>query len=265
MPLPTEPKKPSDRLQDYSLIFAGTKKCGKTSLAVQWPKHYMMECEPGNALHLEARYDDMYSWENIIQSTKDLQSSQGYCQTLIIDDVPSAYFYCLQHTRKELKLEINDPDNFTVWGSTKKKFMNWLLDIRKLGCGLIFTAHTEVKEYIDSSNNQKRYKLETTMSNQCNEMMDAIGVIWGVILVSENAERFMVLQETPFIKAGCGFTNHFLWEGKQLREISLGFTPQQAYANFLMAYSNALKPTGSILKAGGKVELLTVPKIEGKK
>jgi hypothetical protein len=264
MTLPTELKKPSDRLSDYSLIFAGTKKSGKSSFATQWPKHYMLECEPGNALHLQANYDDMFSWDDIIARTNDLKVNPGYCSTLIIDDVPSAYLYCLNSVRQELKLGISDPDTYTVWGTVLKKFQNWLLDLRKLGCGLIFTAHTEVKEYVDSSNGQKRYKLETTMSKQCNEMMDAIGVIWGVILVAESGERYMVLGETPFIKAGCGFTNHFLWEGKQLREISLGFTPQQAYINFQLAFNNQLKPSGSILKAGGKVELLTAPPKTGK-
>jgi 3'-phosphoadenosine 5'-phosphosulfate sulfotransferase len=264
MTLPTELKKPSQNLKDYSLIFAGTKKCGKTSLAVQWPKHYMMECEPGNALHLEANYDDIYSWDQILEKTKDIKQNPGYCQTLIVDDVPSAYFYCLQSVRKELGLQVNDPDNFTVWGTTKKKFMNWLLDLRQLGIGLIFTAHTDVKEYVDAGNGRKIHKLETTMSNQCNEMMDAIGVIWGVILVAESGERFMVIEETPFIKAGCGFTDHFLWQGNRIKEIPLGYNPKQAYANFLMAFHNQLEPKGSALK-GGKVELLTVPKVEGKR
>jgi hypothetical protein len=259
MTLPTELKKPSDRLSDYSLIIAGTKKCGKTSFAVQFPQHYMMECEPGNALHLEANYEDMFSWEDIISKTRELKASPGYCRTLIVDDIPSAYFYCLQHTRNELKLGLTDPDNFTVWGTTKKKMQGWLLDLRSLGCGLIFTAHTDVKEWVDSSTGAKKFKLETTMSNQCNEMMDAIGVIWGVILVAENGERYMVIDETPFIKAGCGFTSHFLWEGKRVREFSLGFTPKEAYANFQMAYNNMMKPT-NYLKPGGKVELLTPPK-----
>jgi hypothetical protein len=260
MTLPTAIKEPSNNLQDYSILIAGPKKVGKTSFVTQFPNHYMMECEPMNALNVAANYDDIYSWEEILGKTKDLEGvGTKYCKQLIIDSIPSAYYYCLESTRKKLGIDVIAKDNFDVWRTIGKEFQDWILRIRKLGMGITYTCHIEIKELQNPVTNQTLYRMQPAMSNQLYKIMQAVGVLWGIMFSRADGMRSLLIEgDRTKVDVGNGFTNHFLWDNKRLTEIPLGYSPVEAYTNFMLAFNNALEPKQSALN-GGKVELV-VPK-----
>jgi septin family protein len=147
MPLTLERKirKPTDEINKYTLMFVGEKKIGKTSFAMQFPKHHILEFEIGNASHLECSYDDVHNWEEAEDALKQLQANPEFCETIIIDDIPTAYELCLEYVREvKFKKGLMDKNNYDVWSVTKKVFMDWVKGFEKLNMGRIYTAHTKI-------------------------------------------------------------------------------------------------------------------------
>ncbi len=102
--LPTEIKKPSDNIWDYTFFFAGDKKVGKTSFLAQFPDHFILEGEPKNADHIEGNYVDIHNWKEFLSYISLLEKTPNYCKILCIEDIPSIYRLLHLQTRKELKL-----------------------------------------------------------------------------------------------------------------------------------------------------------------
>ena len=90
--IPDEIKPPSNNFLDHTYLFVGPKGMGKTAFSLQMSKkHFMFECEPGNADHLGGRFVDIYNWD---QATQLLQSlvvnvKAGKIDCCIVDDIPS--------------------------------------------------------------------------------------------------------------------------------------------------------------------------------
>jgi len=235
--LPTELKISSETLDDKTLLWAGEKKWGKTSFIAQWPGHFILECEPGNANHVTANYVDVHNWEEAKEYLTLLEENPQYCTYACIDDVPSLYNYCVKYITKLLKLTILEALEFKGWGAIRREFESFIDRFQALKMGKHYTAHTEVVTAKDLRGREIS-KLETTMSKQCNEIMDGKTHFWGIFLRREKGERILVLEGDSFLKAGHGFKNHFWKNGVQLKEIDMGSSPEMAYQNFMEAYNN---------------------------
>lgn len=240
MTLPTKMNIPSENIADYTLFIAGDKKVGKTSLASQFPDHYIMEFEPGNASHLCCRHTDIHSWKEACDLIEEIKANPTYCKTLIIDDVPSLYRYCYQHARKLLRLGKIDKDNFDVWRTTRLEMTDLFQTILKLPVGKIFTAHTVITPVEDRHGNTYS-QLAAALSNQCREIIMGPMTLSGVMQFTEGGKRTLIIEGDNFVQAGHGFANNFTWKGQRLKEIPLGRSPQQGYENFMAAFNNKLE------------------------
>ncbi len=238
--LPTTIKKPKTEILDFNWFFAGVKKIGKTGFLAQWPGHFIAECEVGNADHLVRNSVDIRNWGEFLETITLLEQNPDYCKVFAIDDVPSLYDYCRVHVRRLLKLEDNEPEGFDGWRTIRNKFTATMDRVFSLKCGKIFTAHTEINSVADVRGKEIS-KLETTMSKQCNEVMDARMTFWGVMERDTLGNRIIILEGNSFIKAGHGFSDHFLWQGKRIRELPMGESAKEAYGNFVKAFNNQLE------------------------
>lgn len=238
--LPTERKKPKNNLGDFTYLFAGEKKCGKTSFVAQWPDHFILECEPGNAAHLDCNYEDIYEWDAFVSYIDLLEQNPNYCKTIIIDELAVAYELLTLKIRKELKLADTEPLGYTGWGAAKIRFHEVIKRIQNLKPGAIYTAHTKIKT-VELRTGKEVSKLETSLSDQAAGFMDNYTVFWGVMLFENEGKRVIQIQGDTFIKASNGFPDHFLRrDGTRMDKIPMGNSPQEAYSNFLRAFNNDL-------------------------
>lgn len=237
MKLPTQKKIPPDNIADYILMIVGEKKIGKTSFCAQFPDHFIMEFEPGNAKHLKANYEDVGSLATFDSLLKELEKNPGYCKTLILDEI--TILYDLIH-RKLLKMEaIEDPGQLGFgkgWGRIGRTFDNYITRLQSLGCGIIYTGHSEIKE-AETRSGRKISKLEAAMGGRVSKTMDRLTQFWGVMQFDEHGGRNMHITGDDYLKAGHGFSeNHFKLVNDGI--IPLGSSPVEAYQNFIKAWNN---------------------------
>lgn len=227
--------KPSDSLSDYTLMFAGEKKSGKTSLSAQFPDSFILEFEPGNAKHIECEYKDITSFSELDQALSFLEKNKDFCQTLVIDDVPSVYELVMVETRRYLKLSPEDKGSFDMWRVQKTKFNDVVYRIQNLPFGKIYTAHDKVRE-IELRSGRKMQQLETSMSGQCKEILDKYITLTGFIF-NEKEGKFLQIEGDEWVKANNGLSErHF----KGIKKIPLGNSAKEGYDNLIKAFNNLL-------------------------
>lgn len=239
--LPSKPNIPKQNLGDYIICIIGENKVGKTALASMFPKSFTMECAPGNADHLKILKQDIHNWQEARDVVTLLTKNPNYCDTVIIDEVDQLYWYCYHHVRQLYKKDDTEKDDFDVWRTIRNLFNNEIKRLIALKKGLIFTTHTSVKEYTDRGGNVT-HRVESSLSSQCFSVLGCLVTCWFIMQFTSDGNREMIIEGDDFIKAGHGFSDHFLDQnGNRIKKIPLGKNPMQAYGNLIMAFNNKLQ------------------------
>ena len=236
--LKKEIRKPIDDIALHTLMFVGEKKIGKTAFAVQFEDSHVLEMEVGNANHLECSYTDIHNWEQACGALVYLQENPDFCKTIIVDDVPTLYEYCLDWVRSREGKEGTDANNFDIWRGVKYYFGDWVRNFQALKMGRIFTAHTAVNEVELRKSNRKISQLEPSWSKQCREILEKYTKMTGYLMWNNENQRVIQIKGDDFVKANNGFHDHFIYNGEQVSEISMGASAKEAYDNFIYAYKN---------------------------
>ena len=244
--LPQIKKKPKDNPESMSWLFFGSSKVGKTSLCAQFPDHFILECNPGNADHLERNSVDIYSWEEAIEYINLVAKNPKYCKTFIVDEVHRLHHQLYKWARKLLKKKDGDQNNYDVWLLTRDKFIQIIDAIKELPMGCIITGNVE------EINEGSMPKLDVAGSKQIRAGLDGRFQIRAFIEKDQSGERFMVLDGDPRIEVGHCLNGHFNYGGNRLTRFSLGFSPEQGYANFTKAFNNQM-PGNVIVKPKPRV------------
>lgn len=239
--LPTQRKAIVNDISQHTLLFSGQKKIGKSSLAIQFPDHFMLEMEPGNATHLDANYEDIHSYEQAVAFITELEKQPNYCKTLVIDEIQILYDLTVEQVRKEQKLDMDEKFQFDQWRVTASYFRDLIFRIQKLPMGRIYTAHLEEKE-AETRSGKKFNRLEPRLSGQCNRVMENLIKMCGTIIIGPQGNRLMQIERDEYVEAYNCFQNNFInpLTNKKLTHIPLGDSPQQAYNNFIQAFNNQL-------------------------
>lgn len=236
--LPEAPKEAITSLNKSSILIFGPDKCGKTSFVTQFPHHFMLEFNPGNANHLRRNSVDIHSWEEAIDYLNLVASNPNYCETIIIDELHRFYTYCYRYVRGKLKMLETDKDNFDVWRTVRNLFSETLDKIKQLDKTLLMTCNEEVVEVSVGGRDIKM--LDINLNNQGRDMLHGFCLMRARIDYSADGGRLLQVDGVKNMNIGHGFSKNFLWEGARLKEINLGYSPEQAYSNFLAAYDNKL-------------------------
>src|SRR3990167_1243504 len=137
--LPTKHKTPITDIGRHALLISGEKKTGKSSFAVQFPDHFMLEMELGNASHLDANYEDIPDYETFDAYLTQLEKNPTYCKTIIVDEVQILYNYICEQIRKERRLSIDEKFTYEEWRLVRVYFVSILNRIKRLSMGAIYT------------------------------------------------------------------------------------------------------------------------------
>lgn len=235
--LEKEIKEPIDDIGRHTLMIVGEKKSGKSSFSAQFEDSHLLEYEIGNASHIRCSYTDIHNWEEACSALVFLQNNPSFCKTIVQDDVPTAYDLCLDWVRKKQGKDPSDPSNFDVWRETSYYFNDFIRNFEALPMGRIYTAHVEIVE-VELRKGKKVAQLQPSWSNQCRKILEKYIKMTGFILCNEENERVLQIRGDQFIKASNGFNEHFLLNGEQVSELSLGNSAKEGYENFLFAWNN---------------------------
>ena len=78
------------------------------------------------------------------------------------------------------------------------------------------------------------------MSNQAADVIQGLVDIWGNYTY-DGKKRYLLIEGSEEIDAGCRVEGHFLSEGQPMSKIYMGNSAKEAYKNFLAAFNNNLK------------------------
>lgn len=238
--LPTTLKQSVQNLTDFPCLFIGEKTSGKSSLIAQWPSHFILEFEVGNAKHIEGNWVDVPDWDTFVDYRRLLTANPTYCKALGMDGMNTLDYYAYVKSRQLLKMAEIDKDNYDVWGLKRKLLKSEFQELRKLPCTILYTAHTEVDSKTDIRGREVS-RLQCNFSKQMREFFDEQSVaVWGVLYKDNDHQTLMQIKGDSFVMADHKLKDHFRWNGYPIKTIPLGFSPEEAFRNFNAAFNNQL-------------------------
>jgi hypothetical protein len=239
--LPTELSEPSHDIGDYSFLFYGSKKIGKTSLAAQFPKALAFMFEPGGTA-LRLLQQPCPSWAHFKQSIDKLTVPCVY-KTFILDTASVLYDRCMEYACAKAGIEHPSDEGYGKgWDKVKKELTAQLSRIMLQDAGLIALAHDKVQE-VETKSGRKFNKIMPNLTGQAESYFAATIDVIGYYHIDDN-QRWLQIREDDFAMAGCRCEENFLTpDGQQIFKIPMGNSPQEAYANLLKAFNNQQKET----------------------
>ena len=236
MALSRERNKPSSDLSNYVIFLAGDKKVGKTSFCAQFPDHFIFEFEAGNAKHLECTYADVSDLKTFEKLLKEAENTP-WLKTLVLDEITYLYDMIMNDIcEKEDVMDLIEIGYGRGWGMVKRIFQEYLRRIQGIGCGVIYTAHTEIKT-IKTRQSREVSKIEANLAKQVGKDMDRLVHIWAVMQFGEESRRIMHIEGDDLLKAGHGFKGQ-CFKHVEKGTIFLGNSAKEAYRNFMDAWNN---------------------------
>lgn len=229
--LPSKLSTPSPDLADYSTLLFGEKKIGKTSLAAQFPNSFFMMFEPGGrALSIQQR--PVRDWLQAKKYLKLLQKDKEF-GTVVVDTADLAFKICQKYVVNKLGVEHpSDEEWGKGWEALRDEFTSWVMDLLMLDKGVIFISHATEKE-IRKRSGVKFHRVSPTMSGQAADILEGVIDIWAYYHY-EGKKRVLTVQGDEHTGAGHRVKGHFVG----YRDIPMGRSAEEAYANFIKAWNN---------------------------
>lgn len=205
-----QPTQISKDLKDKFILLYGKPKAGKTSMAVQFPKNFLMATEIGFHDIPNAMVGKIESWSDFKKYLRELALDKNKVRfdSITIDTVTLLWDLCAKHIASQNNVEsIADMPYGRGYDKTEKEFDDGLRKITLLGYGLILIAHSEIRieklgdtetEFIAPSLNKRPFRI-------VNQIVDIIGYIKIDFDKDGNETRNIYTRQTPTIMAGSRF------------------------------------------------------------
>ena len=234
--LPTEPTVRKKTIADYSMLFHGAKKIGKTLVAAEFPRAYFFQFEPGEG-DSPIMGNTIQTWEDFKGYSKELiRNSQKYGPA-VLDTAKIAYELAKKYICK--KMGIDDPGDEGYgkgWGAVNREFNETMLALMNRGRGTIFISHSEEKEikFLDGSASDM---IVPNLPKGAREFCEAIVDIWAYFAYDEKDNRIIQIRGNANLAAGHRLQTHFCG----ISRIPMGNSPREAYTNFMKAFNTGPK------------------------
>jgi len=203
-----QPTVVSKDLRGKIVTFYGEKKSGKTSTAVNFPKHLLLATEKGyNALN-NVIAQPINKWSDLKAVVKQLSKDEikGKFQTIILDTVDIAWDLCEKYIcNREGVDEIGKIPFGQGYNFIKKEFDEVLRSIPLMDLGLVMISHAQDKQFTDEQGNAYQ-KIVTTLpknaDNIVSRMSDIIGYSRNVTNEQGVSEVRLFMRGTTRFEAG---------------------------------------------------------------
>lgn len=199
-------------LRGYSVLFYGTPKSGKTTIASKFPGAIIFAFEKGYSTIPGVMAQPINSWNEfrrLLVELKDEETKKMF-QTVVIDTADIAYDYCNQYICDDNNVDnIADLSYGKGYSLVEKEFDTCLRKIIQLDYGLVLISHSTERTEKDEQGNEYS-KIEPTLDKRgrkiCERTCDIIGLSRSVTnKETGQLETRLFLRETPRFVAGSRF------------------------------------------------------------
>jgi len=229
---PSAPSVPLTDLQDFSMLWYGREKIGKTSLAAQFEKALFLMTEPGGKA-LSIFKIDIINWAQFRAATERVIVDKDF-RTIIVDTVDKAYEYCLDYACDKLAIDHPaDEDYGKGWAAVADEFSDCMTRLLHCGKGIIFTSHAK-EQTIKRRGGGESSRIVPTMAGGARRVIEPMIDIWAFMQYAEDGtSREMVIRGDDVIAAGHRLQKRFVG----VERINLGKSAEIAYQNFMRAWA----------------------------
>ena len=213
--LDIKPHKVSRNLRGYSVLFYGTPKSGKTTIASKFPGALVLAFEKGYLAIPGIMAKPMYSWNDFKKTLRELNDPavKETFQTIVIDTADIAYGYCEKYICSQASDMKNSYDSIAEipfgkgYGMAQNEFDECIRKILQMDYGLVLISHSTEKVLKDE-NNQEYSQIVPTLDKRarliCERTCDIIGFSKATT-TDEGVKTKLFLRETPRYVAGSRF------------------------------------------------------------
>ena len=213
--LDLQPHQVSRDLRGYSVLFYGTYKTGKTTIASHFPGALLCAFERGYNTLPGVYPQPILSWgdfKKVINQLKQPAVAEKF-QTVVIDTGDIAYDMCVKYicsresTADKTYETIGDIPYGKGYTLAMQEFDEQLRKILQLNYGLVIISHDKDKVFKDESG-QEYNKIIPTMDNRaalvCERTCDIIGYV-RIVNTEEGQQTRLFMRGTPRYEAGSRF------------------------------------------------------------
>lgn len=200
------------------VVIYGPEGIGKTTLASQFPDPLFIDTEGGTA-HLDvARVEDIYDWENLVDSIAQI-AKEDLCKTLVIDTADWAEQMCITHVctkNKQKSIEAFGYGKGYVYLQETFQELLYALDVLiDSGINVVLTAHAKMRKFEQPDEIGAYDRWEMKLSKNVAPIVKE----WADMVLFCNYETFVVNTDGGKAKAQGGkrviYTQHHpCWDAK---------------------------------------------------
>jgi hypothetical protein len=238
--LTTDYTEPIDDLGQAIILLTGEKKIGKTSLANQFGKNLVLAHEVGYR-GLRIRKIDVPDWDTARAVVKTLRKDRFYT-TVTIDTADKSFKQCEAWSNKRLGISHASEEEWGKgWAAIRNEYEGWIDRISHTGKGIILISHTQEKE-VKKRNGESYARIMASLPKQGHDIITGLVDIWCYFQY-DGDRRILTIIGDDHISAGHRFAERFRTpDGRAIRHIDMGRSPEDGYKNFVKAWNNKYEP-----------------------
>lgn len=242
--LPTDRSVPSTALGDYTTLLFGEKKIGKTDLSAQYPSTIHLMFEPGGKA--QSIYQvPIRHWREFQGYVKLLEKDKRF-KTVVMDTADIAYKYAFEFVAQREGFDHPSDEAYGKgWTAIRDEFSKWILRLLGTGKGVVFISHATEKE-IKMRGGDTYDRISPTLATQPRDILEGMVDLW-FYYGYDGERRILTIQGSDHVGAGHRLKNNFLYNGRPLREIDMGASAEEGYANLIAAFNNSYTPRRAVV------------------
>ena len=268
--LPTEKKKPSTDIRDYSLLFYSVWKWGKTTLFSTFPDILFLSTEPGTTgleiFEYNTEHGGITDWATMLRAVDQLEKSDQF-ENVVIDTGCESYRLAMEHVCRENGIEHpHDANDYgKTWNKVADQFVRAFKRIKQTGRGVYMTAHPSLSAIPNTGKgDDQQFKVTPNLSGQAGARVLALAdfIFYGDFARTTDGKEIRIVRTrgNEFITAGArkiaGKTNLPLYiplpedESKDYEVFAAAFRGEDVgiSAKHLMASKQSSKPGAKQVK-----------------
>jgi hypothetical protein len=243
--LPTRVNKPSDDFTDYRFLIHGEKKIGKTTLANGGGQVLFLQNDPPQRAYavMEIPITCWSESEEALRLLEKKAAKKDYpYRRVVVDGTDSWYKRCQKHVCQKLCIQHPQDEAYgKAWDEIRWTFTDAVDRLLRLPGGCWFLCHSAWKE-VENRDGEKFNKLLPVLPRAAEEIIN--GKVDGWFAMDWiGDQRVLMVEGDERVGAGHRLDDpvlpHFRTrDGKRVREVWMGISPKEGYANLLAAFQN---------------------------
>lgn len=237
--LPTEVTLPQKQLWRNLILLFGERKIGKSALMAAAGAFFLATEVGYKGLRVYKR--DVSSWREALGYARLLRKDKTY-RCVVVDTTDLLYDLALAYVCEKLVIaHPSEEDYGKAWHEIKKEFEKFILGLAMTGKGVVLISHAEEKE-VKLRDGRTFDRIMPTMSNQARKVVEGMVDVWACFQY-DGRRRVLTIAGDDHVSAGHRFGERFRApDGRPLRHIYMGRSPEEGLANFEAAWENKFEP-----------------------